>query len=410
MAAVNDILTIADRVVPADQTQLAEQIAAAYATRTAVYPVGGGTSLAMGLPGRASGIALELGALRRIVDYPARDMTITVEAGIRIRDLMDTLRTEGQELPFDAPQCATATLGGIVATNFNGPRRYGYGAIRDFVIGIRAVDGRGEVFHGGGRVVKNVAGYDFCKLLTGSLGTLGVISQVTLKVRPIPEQRRLLVAYPASLEQVETVLATVERSAVSPVAIELLVGPEAVVEPLSKSRSLALVFALEGTEVETEWLVGELQKLLSEWRIDQAIQEASSADHLWEHLVEFPAAGSAPLVVKATVVPSRMTSIVSLALEIDPNSSIIAHAGTGSLVMRFSKIPSEGLSRTLVARLQSAVAQASGHVQILSNPGNIEATRQATWGAVQSPLALMTAIKQQFDPANILNPGRFIFP
>ena len=121
------------------------------------------------MPGRT----LDLTGLNRIVDYTPRDMTIVVEAGVRMADLAATLAAEGQHLPIDVPRAGEATIGGVVATNWSGPRRYGHGTIRDYVIGIHAVDGRGTPFKGGGRVVKNVAGYDFCKLLTGSLGTLG---------------------------------------------------------------------------------------------------------------------------------------------------------------------------------------------------------------------------------------------
>ncbi len=124
------------------------------------------------------------------------------------------------------PQPAAATLGGVVATAFSGPRRYGYGTMRDYVIGITAVDGRGTPFKAGGRVVKNVAGYDFCKLLTGSLGTLGVITQVTLKVRPLPERSRVSGVRTARSDAVaERLLAALVDSATTPTAVELLLGP-----------------------------------------------------------------------------------------------------------------------------------------------------------------------------------------
>ena len=150
--------------------------------------------------------------------------------------------------------------------------------------------------------------------------------------------------------------------------------------------------------------------LLREQGIDRVERTVEQADRLWNQVVNFPANSGSPLVVKVTVVPSGVVSIIPLLRELDPQCSIIAHAGAGSVLVRFSKIPEGGLSRTLVARLQSAAAQSSGHVQILSNPGNVEATRQATWGAGQTPMQLMSAVKKQFDPRNILNPGRFIFP
>src|ERR1700722_17745144 len=147
-------------------------------------PLGGRTALGFG--GRLSqpAVGLDLTHLDRVVDFPARDMTVTVEAGIRIDRLAQVLKSEGQRLPIDVAQPDRATLGGAIATNANGPRRFGFGTFRDYVIGLTAMTADGRVFHSGGRVVKNVAGYDLCKLLVGSLGTLAVITQVTLKLKP----------------------------------------------------------------------------------------------------------------------------------------------------------------------------------------------------------------------------------
>src|SRR5262249_13131056 len=130
-----------------------------------------------------------LRGLHQVIDYPARDMTITVQAGITIAKLQEVLHAENQRLPVDVPLADRATLGGVLATNTSGPRRYGFGTLRDYVIGISAVNDLGEEIKVGGRVVKNVAGYDLCKLFIGSLGTLGIISQVTLKLRPLPEEQ-----------------------------------------------------------------------------------------------------------------------------------------------------------------------------------------------------------------------------
>ena len=173
-----------DASTPTDPAGVAEFVRAAFDSDDALLPVGGGTALDYGNAPSRPATRLEMSGVSKVVDYTPRDMTILVEAGIRMADLAATLAREGQQLPIDVPQAREATLGGVIATNWCGPRRYGHGTIRDYVIGIHAVDGRGVAFKGGGRVVKNVAGYDFCKLLTGSLGTLGVITQVALKVKP----------------------------------------------------------------------------------------------------------------------------------------------------------------------------------------------------------------------------------
>ncbi len=141
--AIDNTLPLDDTLTPADEAEVARVVRDCATSGLAVYALGGQTSLDVGLPGRRRGIGLSLAGLNRIVDYPARDMTITVEAGLTIADLTSALAAENQWLPIDVPQPDRATLGGAIATNTSGPRRFGQGTIRDYVIGIRAVDGRG---------------------------------------------------------------------------------------------------------------------------------------------------------------------------------------------------------------------------------------------------------------------------
>src|SRR5262249_29526646 len=143
---------------------------------------GGRTMLGVGLPPARPGVALDLLGLKRVIDYPARDMTITVQAGITVQAPGQLLAAEGQRVPVDVPLPSRATLGGAMAANASGPRRLGAGTLRDYVIGVTTVNDQGQETKAGGRVVKNVAGYDLCKLHLGALGTLGVITQATLKV------------------------------------------------------------------------------------------------------------------------------------------------------------------------------------------------------------------------------------
>src|SRR5262249_25511784 len=136
--------------------------------------------LHIGFPPTRSGIGVDLRRLDQVIDFPARDMTVTVQSGITIAKLQALLKGERQQLPVDIPMAEQATLGGALATNASGPRRYGYGTLRDYVIGISAVNDEGQEIKAGGRVVKNVAGYDLCKLYIGSSWTFAVITHVTL--------------------------------------------------------------------------------------------------------------------------------------------------------------------------------------------------------------------------------------
>src|SRR5688572_16099651 len=213
--------------------------------------------LHLGLPPMKPGAAVDLRGLDRVIDYPARDMTITVQAGITIARLRDVLKAEGQQLPVDVPFPDRATLGGAVATNASGPRRFGHGTLRDYVIGISVINDRGEEVKGGGRVVKNVAGYDLMKLYTGSLGTLGVITQLTLKVKPLPEAVAAI-AYGCPPDALDAVLNRVlPTTATRPTVLSLANEPAGTLLGL-RPMPCTLVVAFEEKASTVAWQVSRL--------------------------------------------------------------------------------------------------------------------------------------------------------
>jgi glycolate oxidase FAD binding subunit len=414
-AKTTDLLPIKQTLVPADQAAAADAIRAAYESDVAIYPIGGGTCLEFGVPAKKPGQGLSLAGLKKVVDYPARDMTVTVEAGLTMAELNRLLAGERQMLPLDVPEATKATIGGVIATNNSGPRRYGLGTVRDYVIGINAIDGRGMPFKGGGRVVKNVAGYDFCKLLTGSLGTLGIITQVTLKLKPLPEQSALMACVVGDLAAAERILAAFVSSQTTPVAVELLCGPAWDKEPTLQAlaaeplqRRCYIVAGLEGTAAEVAWMTSQLHREWRELAID-ALITIGNATEMWQRLIEFPAAGDSPLVLKASVVPSGVSAMVAAFQQADPACSIQSHAGNGIVIARVGKFPEGGLSRALVGNLQNVAAAHHGHIVIYSNPSGAEMTHQSVWGATKAPVSLMAELKKQFDPKNILNPARFVY-
>jgi glycolate oxidase FAD binding subunit len=267
-------------------------------------------------------------------------------------------------------------------------------------------------FKGGGRVVKNVAGYDFCKLLVGTLGTLGVITQVTLKVKPIPERTALVGCRVRDFAHAEQLLAGLVTSQTRPSAIELVAGPawsdDSALEPLAAGELGHLIVALEGTEPEVESMTGALLKELASHGAQGFVVADDRSAGLWLRLREFPA-GEATLVLKANVPPSRTVEMIRLLREASPDCSIEAHAGNGIVLARFQTFPSGGVSRNLIGRLQPAAQNAGGNLIVLSSTLGGELTRQAVWGAASGSAMLMEAVKRQFDPKNLLNPGRFIY-
>ncbi|MEX2118465.1 MAG: FAD-binding oxidoreductase [Pirellulales bacterium] len=405
-------LPIAQQAAPVDQAELALLVRKAYDESMPIYPIGGSTSLDFGLAPKLPGLGLSLAGLDRVVDYPWQDMTVTLEAGVTMETLARTLAAERQCLPIDAAQPAEATIGGMVATNFSGPRRYGCGTLRDYVIGISAVDGRGTAFKGGGRVVKNVAGYDFCRLLTGSLGSLAVISQVTLKVKPLPEASAFLTCEVADLDRAEQLLAALVQSSTTPTAIELVCGPawqESEELRVNGAAAARLLVGLQGTRAEVDWM---LEQLSHEWHSAgvEAFQTLrdEAAGRAWRRLIDFAAPGDSPLVVKANVMPSAVTAMIGLFRGVDPGCSIQAHAGNGIVLARFAEFSSGDVSRVLIGRLRPAAVAAGGNLVVWSAQGLGELTRQAVWGPI-SEAAVVEAVKRQFDPRGLLNPGRFVY-
>jgi glycolate oxidase FAD binding subunit len=413
-----------ETAVPSDAAGVAEDVRAAYESNEAILPVGGGTALDYGNPPSRPGRRLDLSGLAKVVDYTPRDMTILVEAGIRMADLAATLAGEGQQLPIDVPRASEATLGGVVATNWNGPRRYGHGTIRDYVIGIHAVDGRGVAFKGGGRVVKNVAGYDFCKLLTGSLGTLGVITQVALKVKPQPESVGVIVADCRDLATADDALGRLAMLEAPPVGIDVLVGgawgeavggESATTIQISAGGSIRLVVRIEGTAIEVDWLADRVQTEVGAAGAANAQRlEAETMNSLWERQVEFSDKGAgasddgSPLVLQFAVPPSDVIGVVAKVLAVDVDCSIQAHAASGIIVARFSKFTHSDLTAVLVGKLRPAATQVGGNVSVVRS--NLDGlTPHLVWGGRTDAVVLLERIKRKFDPKNILNPGKYIY-
>ena len=227
----------------------------------AIYPQGGATALDYGgIPGRP-GVAIDTRSLCRVIDYPHADMTITVQAGITAASLHAVLAEQNQRLLIDIPQADRATLGGVFATNTSGPRRFGLGRPRDQIIGVNFVTSQGIEVKGGGRVVKNVAGYDLPKLLTGSMGTLGIITQMTFKVRPMPEASAIVWVPFTSLASLGGTLDALNTSGSRPVALDLLSAPAARIigEPLNvPAGDWVLVIGLEDNATSVNWQINRL--------------------------------------------------------------------------------------------------------------------------------------------------------
>ena len=344
--------------------------------------------------------------LDRVVDYPARDMTITVEAGLRIDRLAEVLRVEGQRLPIDVSQSDRATLGGALATNTSGPRRFGYGTFRDYVIGLTAMTAEGRVFHSGGRVVKNVAGYDLCKLLVGSLGTLAVVTQVTLKLKPLPESSILVAAGFEKVADRDATVSDLLNSQTRPIAIETLNrAAAAAVENQARAclpnDGWLLLVGFEGSQRETEWQAETWNKELAPRHPQQQTRiQGAEADRLCKALTEF--AVDSEFAFQANVLPSKVAALEADVARL--GAATLSHSGDGIVIGKLSD-PQTGSANwaTLWRSVEEAVHRSGGAFVPLcggvSRPVSDSANQSGAW-------ALMRKLKQSFDPADLLNPGR----
>ncbi len=364
--------------------------------------------LGLGRPPARPGLGIDVRRLAAVIEYPARDMTITVQAGITLAKLQDLLRAENQRLPIDVPRSADATLGGILATNTSGPRRYGYGTLRDYVIGISAINDEGHEFKAGGRVVKNVAGYDLCKLLVGSLGTLGIITQATLKLRPLAEEQALVCVMVEPGEK-EPALARLHSSRTRPVCLELL-NHRAAQEICAQAgvpapaTPWALLVGFEGNAEAVNWQVQQLVKELGTMCKMEA-RLGFTTQPLWQALVEWGAWPGATVTFKASIPPSAVVAFCQAIAAQAPSPYVRAHAGNGIVLGHWG---GELTLEQAAAHLSLWRSEAKQGTVIVQACPFAWKTSLDVWGPAPPDAWVMRQVKEMFDPHRLFNPGRFL--
>ncbi|MGC8643184.1 MAG: FAD-binding oxidoreductase [Isosphaeraceae bacterium] len=395
-----------ERLRPATVAELRDMVREQVSRGSAIYPQGGATALDYGGPPGRPGVAIDTTAMAGVIDYPHADMTITVQAGITASALRAILAEKHQRLQLDIPQADRATLGGVYATATCGPRRFGLGRPRDQIVGVSFVTTEGVEVKGGGRVVKNVAGYDFPRLLTGSMGTLGIITQMTLIVRPLPEASALCWAPFAALDPIASALDALNTSAARPVAIDLLspLAAKSMGEPLGLStEGWVVVIGLEDSAASVRWQTNRL--LIELGRTDLKVLEDDATSPLWSALTEFQAAESGPISCVANLPPSR---VVPFLQNVDAARwSVQAHAGNG--IVRLQGLGEWNLDEAAaeIDRLRGQAVRDGGNL-ILSRCPTGWKDRLRVWGEPRADWALARRIKQTLDPLGAFNPGRFV--
>jgi len=365
-------------VAPSAPEDVATVLAIAQESGAAVVPFGAGTQMALGMPPERYDLALDLRRLDRVVEYEPADLTVTVEAGIRLDELQRRLGEHGQWLPLDLPH---VTVGGLLATNASGPARHAHGTARDLVIGMTVVLADGSLVKSGGRVVKNVAGYDMAKLHIGALGTLGVIVQASFKVAPLPQSNASVVLRGplSNIMSIDARLRTLR-----------LAGLGTALAKDASSPDWRLIVGFAGGEAAVERSQRELA----------AIAPAAVAESAWRTLGR---SLDASLLVRASVLTTATASVCEALASLRAN--VLAYPSVGVVYGAWADagaVTPEALidlRRRCVAAggalvLERAAADLKRHVDV--------------WGAPRADFSLMLRLKEELDPRRVLNPGRYL--
>ena len=384
-------------VKPGTAEEVAECLRICAEAGAAVVPSGLMTWLESGNPLRRADVVLSVERLSRIVEYSPPDLTVTAESGVPISVLNDIVEREGQWLPLDPSGYDRASLGAIAACASTGPLRLGFGSPRDYVIGLRLAHADGSQSKSGGKVAKNVAGYDMNKLYVGSYGTLAVMTELTFKLRPLPESFQTAVVL-GELGSLVRMARLILASEVLPASLFLTRGAfSSGSTEESRQWALRVRFADNATAVQHQ--MGLIVKLASESEFGVPGTDENS---MWAAVANVDRLGRYALRLSVPI--SASASVVEEASTIVPECAVSADLGTGTIRLAFDA--EDGVALDLTRQLRLRLAKHGGSLMI--ERATLAVRRQMdAWGEMGATAGLMRAVKERFDSQSILNPGRF---
>jgi glycolate oxidase FAD binding subunit len=386
---------------PENIEELAGVLLMAQELPAAIVPWGGGTQQQIGGPPERADLVVRTERLNRVLIHEPFDLTISVEAGMTLGALRDYLARHGQMLPVDPPLPARATIGGLIATAADGPRRLGYGTLRDLLIGIAVVEAGGQVSKAGGMVVKNVSGFDMMKLYLGSFGTLAVIASANFKLLPAPRAAATLLCAFDTPAGAFAALEALQLTQLTPTAAEYLNA--GALRSLGRVGACALALRAEGLEAAVERHMADMAALArrNAARDTQRLDGTAEAD-LWARIADLPQTAQLAedeALLKLAVLPAEVERTIAQ-LE-----ALATEHGQAAA------IDARGLDGVIYARLQPADAAGLAGLRATMPAVQWIATTipgVPRWGVPPSGLELMRRIKDEFDPLRILNRGRYI--
>jgi glycolate dehydrogenase FAD-binding subunit len=390
--------------LPESAEQLAAGLRVCSEAEATVVPYGGGTAMTIGNAARPMDVVLDLKRFNRVIEHDDANLTTTVGAGIGLNELQVTLARQQQFLPFDPPHPDRATIGGTIATNLNGPRRSYYGSVRDLVIGTKLVLASGEQIKAGGKVVKNVAGYDMCKLFVGSLGTLGIMTQITVRTSPIPETAATLTASGTSA-QVLNLVNDIAHSPLLPAAVVIL-NPFAGREMNTGDLDWKLAVGSEGFAETVARHVRDAKAMAERIGLRADLLQDNLHSRFWDGFRDIPLAPDR-LVFRLTVPLASMAHTMATIESWQTDGFYPALAGDAMAGILWIAAPPSMAAASQFRKLVALAGEQRGHAVMFAAPSELKQSVDV-WGLPPPALALMRKIKQQFDPQGMLNPGRHI--
>ncbi|HJX96908.1 MAG TPA: FAD-binding oxidoreductase [Candidatus Acidoferrum sp.] len=379
---------------PVSEQQLAAVLRHANDASLAVIPRGGGTKLSWGNPPTRTDIILSTARLDKIIEHAWADLTVSVEAGCTIQKLQSALAQHGQRLALDPLWPAQATIGGVLSTNDSGSLRLRFGSLRDLIIGVTLALPDGTLASSGGKVVKNVAGYDLPKLVTGALGTLVVITRAVFRLHPLPRNTKTLSISGCNLEETQRLILAVQDSKLAHTSLQARVAQDA--EPF-----IDILF--EGTEAGLAAQGGQLRELARPATVADAPPAVwAASQELWDSANSTPVAVAKIATLPASI--ARTIETVQRAASSRKTRWKLTMQATGIAWLRLEATP-ENLHAVL-SDLRFELESGGGSLAVLHHPTDMPPLD--AWGKPGDSLPLMRAVKNQFDPKNTLNPGRYL--
>jgi glycolate oxidase FAD binding subunit len=380
-------------VSPGTEKELAAVLASVTEAGLAVIPRGGGTKLGWGDPPKRADVLLSTKRLNRVIEHAWADLTVAVEAGCTMKELQSTLATQGQRLALDCLWSENATVGGVLSTNDSGVLRLRYGALRDLIIGVTLALPDGTLASSGGKVVKNVAGYDLPKLVTGAWGTLGVITRAIFRTHPVCHDSITLTFSARDFESMQKKILAIQNSQLAHAALQIRCSSSEVLEAdvLFEGRAAGL----QAQAQQLQALVGAPQAQKSD------AQNWSAKKQLWNDAS--PGCVIAKMIVSPTMLAAALRKLEQLAKSRGFAWQAVMQA-TGIGWIRLDG-PASALRTTLI-EVRAHAESLGGSLTVLYRPANSD--QLDCWSNPGDSLALMRALKHQFDPKGTLNPGRFV--